>query len=93
MIFVNFAAIFAKNFSIAMDTLQLHQNILINDKLLRGAVMTCKPISNVQNLKSYLYGEALVAFNFETTPYEKYPKEENGAPDAHNSPIGRGHMR
>jgi len=46
-----------------------------------------KPIFTLDELKKYLEGAALAAFDFETAPLEKYRKEEKAALDAHKSRI------
>lgn len=49
--------------------------------------MDYKAIFNIQELQEYLSGAAIVAFDFETAPDEKYRKEEKSALDAHKSHI------
>ena len=49
--------------------------------------MNYKPIYIIQELQNYLSGAAVIAFDFETAPDEKYRKEEKAALDAHKSHI------
>ena len=46
-----------------------------------------KPILSLLELQDYLSGTAIVAFDFETAPDEKYRNEEKSALDAHKSHI------
>ena len=46
-----------------------------------------KPIHTLEELKNYLSGAALVAFDFETAPNKRYRKEEKASLDAHKSRI------